>query len=326
MRRHLILALALVASAPSFATDLVIDGIELPAMPTKGGKPAEAKPKPESESAATPRRPAYSFDAEPGSAPTPPVQASIPSAPPSASEIARLKAPLELEVTPGSNEVVTISRGHLNRIVTPFENPKFKSTGEVTTETQANVIYVASDATSPVGIFIYDDAGGPAISLSLLPKVVPPREIRLKLAASHSNFGQPGSSNPLPTETAAPYMQAMTDLLVTIGTGKVPTGYTLNKPTQDDEVLYFCTLPGLQLRLAQVLDGRKWAVGVLQVKNTSGFPVEIRESDCLSEGVLAISSYPNAVIKPGHQGELYISRLKDFRPVERRARPRVFGE
>ncbi len=78
------------------------------------------------------------------------------------------------------NEIVQVAQGHLNRIVTPFENPKVTSTSPATTEARDNVIYIGTSGTSPVTIFITEKGSEDlALSLTLIPKQIPPREIFL---------------------------------------------------------------------------------------------------------------------------------------------------
>ena len=50
----------------------------------------------------------------------PPVDASVLKA---ANSQATSVAPQQLQVTPGINELIPIAVGHLNRLVTPFDNP-----------------------------------------------------------------------------------------------------------------------------------------------------------------------------------------------------------
>jgi conjugal transfer pilus assembly protein TraK len=64
----------------------------------------------------------------------PPVDASILKA---ANQQATLVAPQQLQVTPGINELIPIAVGHLNRLVTPFDNPVVTTTSQATTSTKS---------------------------------------------------------------------------------------------------------------------------------------------------------------------------------------------
>ncbi|MDV5598775.1 hypothetical protein QM084_26625 [Klebsiella pneumoniae] len=78
-----------------------------------------------------------------------------------------------------------------NRIVTPFSNPEIVSTsltgatdngqcGEVCIK--ENVVYVATDKQYPVTMFITEKGSeAQALSLTMVPRRIPPREVFLKL-------------------------------------------------------------------------------------------------------------------------------------------------
>ncbi len=91
----------------------------------------------------------------------------------------------------GVNQIIPIAVGHPNRIVTPFSNPEIVSTsltgatdngqcGEVCIK--ENVVYVATDKQYPVTMFITEKGSeAQALSLTMVPRRIPPREVFLKL-------------------------------------------------------------------------------------------------------------------------------------------------
>ena len=72
---------------------------------------------------------------------------------------------------------------HLNRIVTPFAAPQVRTVSQATTQVDGSAIYVATATEEPVSLFI-TEAGdtATALSLTLAPRHIPPREVRLVLA------------------------------------------------------------------------------------------------------------------------------------------------
>ena len=96
-----------------------------------------------------------------------------------------------LTMTPGVNQIIPVAIGHPNRIVTPFGNPEVVSTslsggekegecGEVCIK--ENVVYVATDKEHPVTMFITEKGSETqALSLTMVPRKIPPREVFLKL-------------------------------------------------------------------------------------------------------------------------------------------------
>jgi conjugal transfer pilus assembly protein TraK len=98
--------------------------------------------------------------------------------------------PKTITVSPGTTAIVEVAIDHLNRIVTPFAAPQVRTVSQATTQVDGNVIYVATATEEPVGLFI-TDAGdsATALSLTLAPRHIPPREVRLAdLPAEASAF------------------------------------------------------------------------------------------------------------------------------------------
>lgn len=289
MRIILPLAFALTLASGLAAAE-VVDGVELPPIPGKTTKVAN-----------TP-------EAKPSSGNSLVSKYRLNEAPPS-DEVRR---PLELRVKPGFNELVTIAKGHVNRIVTPFEKPIIRTSSNMEVHQEGSDIYLTTPDETTVAMFILDASGGPAISLSLLPRSAPPREIRLILEKGQGREEQYiPTAAALATETQAPYVSAMTDVLTEIARGKIPSGYQLLDPDADDHVLFYCPIAASKTDLRQVVAGSKWKVGVTRVRNQSHYAIEVRESDCQAEGRLAVALYPSAVIEPGEEAELYVVIQRD---------------
>jgi hypothetical protein len=90
--------------------------------------------------------------------------------------------PKTIRVSPGTTAIVEVAIDHLNRIVTPFASPQVRTVSRATTQVDGNAIYVATASEEPVSLFI-TEAGdtATAISLTLAPRHIPPREVRLVL-------------------------------------------------------------------------------------------------------------------------------------------------
>ncbi|MEG9883972.1 MAG: hypothetical protein V6Z86_05025 [Hyphomicrobiales bacterium] len=91
-----------------------------------------------------------------------------------------------LLMVPGVNQIVEIAIGHSNRLVTPFTHPQVISSDVASASgdecslvcVRENVIYVAPERAQPLTMFITEkDAQARAMSLTLIPRRVPPREI-----------------------------------------------------------------------------------------------------------------------------------------------------
>jgi hypothetical protein len=84
-----------------------------------------------------------------------------------------------LRVTPGINEIIPVAQGHLNRIITPFDSPKVRTVSPATTQIEGHVLYVAPADENPVTLYVTPgDNEELALSLTLAPRRIPPREIQ----------------------------------------------------------------------------------------------------------------------------------------------------
>ena len=96
-----------------------------------------------------------------------------------------------INVTAGKNIVIPVASGFTNHFVTPFSDPVVISTSLSMTDGQGsgeifirgNIVYVSTNREYPVTMFITQkDNETAAISLTLVPKKIPPREITFSLA------------------------------------------------------------------------------------------------------------------------------------------------
>lgn len=224
------------------------------------------------------------------------------------------RKPLELEITPGVNTLISVSKGRLNRFVTPFESPIIRTVSDIEVLQENNVVYATTNSAKPISMFITDQTGTQALSLTLIPKAIPPREVRMaiKVPQGQSQFNTLAmpSKKAEKFERSRPYVESVTDVLKTVAIGDVPSGYTLRHPAPEDFTNFYCELPGFTSVIGQVIDGAAWQVGVSRVKNETNSVIEIGESDCLAYQRLAVAVYPSAVVKPGRSAELYIVRKR----------------
>ena len=90
--------------------------------------------------------------------------------------------PQSVRVSPGTTALVEVATGHLNRIVTPFASPAVRTVAQAQTQVDGNVVYVATADEEPVTLYLSDSSNpDTAIALTLAPRRIPPREIRLVL-------------------------------------------------------------------------------------------------------------------------------------------------
>jgi conjugal transfer pilus assembly protein TraK len=300
------LALLLIVSLSISAQELPANGS--PTRPLKAGNTVETSPLLDTPTSATTQPP---LQVE-----LPPVDASVLNPPPQ--QAATSVAPQTLQVKPGINELMPIAVGHLNRLVTPFDNPVVTTTSQATTSTKGKIVYVATADETPVTLYITPgDNQDIALSLTLIPKRIPAREIHLSLdqetykrltqwqRQSTTSSGQPASQEQY-------YITTLKQLFRDLGLQKTPAGFSLRDPSQSEQI--HCHQDRVRIHTGQLLEGRDMMIFVGVARNTGVIPIEFDERACAStqDEVLAVVAWPKVVLGPGESTELYVAvRRKD---------------
>ena len=225
----------------------------------------------------------------------------------------------DITVKPGINQVVPIALGHINRIVTPFDEPFVNTVSDATIEANENVLYIATRSEEPISLFIKPEAGDEsyAISLTLAPKRIPPVQATLSIAESLSAPPVRPSKTAQRWEETQPYVAALRDLLHQLALKTIPNGYSLNRPQGRDE-LPTCLQPGMQFnfRSGQYLRGHHFVVAIGTAHNTSGRALEFNETQCVNGSILAVASWPHTRLKPDQHTEVFVV-MEAVQPVRR---------
>jgi conjugal transfer pilus assembly protein TraK len=221
-------------------------------------------------------------------------------------------APQHIQVKPGINELMPIAVGHLNRLVTPFEHPVVTTTSQATTSTKGKIVYVATADETPVTLYITPgDNQDIALSLTLIPKRIPAREIHLsldldsykllsKLQSSSNSSGNIGDQQQA-------YITQMKTLFRDLGLQKTPAGYSLRDPSQSE--LIRCLQDRVQIKTGQVLEGHDMLILVGLARNTGIQPLEFDERSCATtkDEVLAVAAWPKVILGQNEYTELYVA-------------------
>jgi len=292
------MVLLLLSTALS-AEDLPANG--LPPIPSVVSNTQEALPLPEPPNPVTP----------PSAMPIelPPVDASVLKA---ANQPATSATLQYLQVRPGINELMPIALGHLNRLVTPFDNPVVTTTSHATTSTQGKIVYVSTADETPVTLYITPgDNQDIALSLTLIPKRIPAREIHLSLDKDTYQVlaklqHQTATPSGKPTDREQDYITPLKKLFRDLGLQKTSAGFSLRDPVQAESIR--CQQDRVQIRTGQVLEGQDMLILVGVARNTGLSPVEFDERACATtkDEVLAVAAWPKVLLEPKEATELYV--------------------
>lgn len=236
----------------------------------------------------------------------------------------------------GVNQIVPISIGHPNRIVTPFSNPEVLSTsltgpsadgkcGEICIK--SNVVYVSTDKTYPVTMFITEKGSeSQALSLTMVPKKVPPKELFLKLDSA-GQMGMPTANAKAESwETSQPYVNTIRAVFRKMALGDVPQGYSMSRIPRGTQKPS-CQQPGMNVsfKQGQYLAGHHLNVFVGVAKNTSSIPLEFEEATCGNWNVAAVTVWPRNLLAPGEQTEVFVAVKRQQQVGPASKRPSLIG-
>ncbi|MGY6275289.1 TraK protein [Methylomonas sp. MgM2] len=221
-------------------------------------------------------------------------------------------APQHIQVKPGINELMPIAVGHLNRLVTPFEHPVVTTTSQATTSTKGKIVYVATADETPVTLYITPgDKQDIALSLTLIPKRIPAREIHLSLDQDDYKLlsklqSTSTSSGNIGVQQQA-YIAHIKSLFRDLGLQKTPPGFSLRDPSQGEQIR--CLQDRVQIKTGQVLEGHDMLILVGVARNTGMQPLEFDERSCATtkNEVLAVAAWPKVVLGQNESTELYVA-------------------
>jgi len=254
--------------------------------------------------------------------------------------VLKLNNSTKIVIRPGVNEIIPIARMHANRIVTPFRNPEVISTsldggsaadgkcGEICVK--GNVVYVSTEKTEAVSMFITEQGSEEqAISITMLPRNIPPREVFLELPAgltpssSAANDAVRGNNYEAESfERSLPYVETLRTMLREVALGHIPSGYSLGS-TAGARNIPSCKQTDLRFNFkdGQRLTGHNLDIYVGVVRNVGKFPVEFEEASCGSHQTAAVATWPLHVLQPGQSTEVYVVMKEERKVVPDSERP-----
>jgi conjugal transfer pilus assembly protein TraK len=229
--------------------------------------------------------------------------------------------PKTVTVEPGTTTIVEVAINHLNRIVTPFAAPQVRTVSTATTQVDGNVVYVATASEEPVALYVTDGQDPQtALSLTLAPRHLPPREIRLQPSGGPWRGGIARGSPP-PAQ-AQPYVEGLVAAFRDLAKNRLPPGQDLRRARRGEGIR--CRQPGLTVTGGQVLDGQRLAIVTGVARNSGASALELEERSCsagLDGNVLAIAAWPRVWLEPGEATEVFVAVRPRAPDQEQRDRP-----
>ncbi|NTZ40884.1 TrhK [Enterobacter sp. JMULE2] len=257
----------------------------------------------------------------------------------------RYKEVQRVNVPPGGNIVLPVSRGLQNRISTSFKNASVSTS---TSEADANIfvnggdVFISTNTDKPIGIMLSEDSVPESTyNLTLVPLDVPGAMISVTTALSpnmkekrETSLDQQQYAEMLeksqqkemqPSDPKQDdHKQRVIDILTPVALGEVPSGFSLQQerlsriPASEQSPCHF----NMYAKLGQRLVGARELIDVILVKNDQPYSQVVPDQQCVTEGVIASAIFDKAFLQPGEETELYIVRDKLFKERESRVTTR----
>lgn len=246
----------------------------------------------------------------------------------------------KLNLMPLGNVMVPVSAGLSNTLKTNFNSVAVKtSSSDAVIDIEGGYIQITPKSRNPIDLKIYEDGVlDTMVSITLIPFDLPPAMIEAniklnqvlkdkvteyremidqasRIAKDEAVHKQERYSNE--------HVERVKQILKPIAKGDIPKGFTIQEVTGSDGISP-CKI-SIAHSIGQKLIGSRTIVDVVFVKNTWHDIYPLKEEYCVSDGVVAVGIYENALLKPGETAEIYILRDKLYqeRKAKMRKRPRL---
>lgn len=232
---------------------------------------------------------------------------------------------------PGLNEIAQISKGHINRIIVPFNNPEIRTTSnEAEISAKGSVIYVTTNSSRPVTLFVTPESNdGVAISLTLAPKTIAPQQVDVELDSHYQSEIIQASPKARDWEERTPYVDTLTSVFKALAKNDLPQGYTLREPRPREEASPCSVDPDkgdVSFETAQVVEGHNITVDVVVALNEGARPVEVVGTQCSGDRVMGAAEWPRSILEPGQKTEVFVARQRLDEREKQNRRPSTIQE
>ncbi len=219
-----------------------------------------------------------------------------------------LQSGITIKAQPGRTESVVIAKGKLNRIVTPYADPKVLTVDNVETKIEGSAVYIATDSETPVSLFISDTETENTTSLQLTPQErLMPVEIKIEQDPSKASPTEAASSR---TDRFfrqdSPYVTEIKAIMQNLGKQQIPQGFTLEEVTNELRSAGVCHAANLTFTPGQLLSGHDSRIVIVIAQNNGSAVSVFEEAYCAGENIMAVAAWPKVRLESGEKTEVFI--------------------
>ncbi|KZX73685.1 hypothetical protein A3715_15660 [Oleiphilus sp. HI0009] len=227
----------------------------------------------------------------------------------------RLGIERNIRLESGENRILKVSKGQLNRVITPFKNPVIMNSAkenEATIFSTGNVIYFGSSSDRPIGVYVTPE-NDPSVSLSITfdsKAYIKPQEYHIELDGyspkqrekKKLDDEQQEKINNFERIAVSEYNSWIKAFGYDLAMGNIPPGYSVG-PVQNN---MRCKLDGLSVEPFQKIEGTKFYVDVYKVINKTSKTKVIVDQQCHKNNVKFIMPWPSHMLEAGDKAELFV--------------------
>ena len=189
------------------------------------------------------------------------------------------------------NEVSYISATTINRIATPFTNPKIVDDSDAEYKVEGGDVFVKPKSSKPISLFIRDDVSKQVISMTLVPKNLPMQTIIAELQTKPVAQAANDNSAVIPEE----YLTKLTTINKLVAIDSVPPGFT-----KSDIDASIGKIGNVVVTPLNRYSGSTFDIYKYELKSGYTEIIELKEDAFFTNlNIRSISFYPKSTLNPG---------------------------
>lgn len=198
------------------------------------------------------------------------------------------------------NELVYVSQSQLNKIATPFADPKIVDSTGATLKALGQDLFIQPANDKPLTVYITDGGVGQSIGITLVPVAnLPAQSIVIEPeAATNKNVPSQPAQDEL---VSSDYVGRLTSHIKQLALGKTPTGFVKSKL-----VKAVASSPQLVYETQNKFVGPTYDIFSYRLTSASESPIELSEETFYASGVRAVAFYPLAMLQKGETTMVYV--------------------
>lgn len=198
------------------------------------------------------------------------------------------------------NELIYVSFTQLNKIATPFADPKAIDASGATLKAVGQDLFIQPANDKPITIYITDGGIGQSIGITLVPMAnMPAQSIVIEPEASTTKNipSQPAQDEMV----ASDYVGRLTSHIKQLAMGKTPTGFVKSKL-----VKAMASNPQVVFETQNKFVGSTYDIFSYKLISISENPIELSEETFYTPSVRAVAFYPITMLQKGETTMVYV--------------------